>query len=267
MDEAEYDNKTIGLLEHVWGDGFLSPGGPAEVDLIVGKAELANKLMLDLGCGTGGITIHLAKQHKLRRIVGFDVEAPAHVIARKQLENTLDIDAEIDFVLGKPGPLPFEDASFDLVFTKDALIHVENLDNTLLEVNRVLKPDGIFLGCDWMARDKGNLSVEMQSYLESEGFEFAPKTMQDYKNAFESGNFGSIEMTNRNQWHKGQVKQEIEHIGNTYYSELVEKFGAQFIDDQLNAWNHLSIVSNSGELFPAHFYCQKRLPKMIVKSE
>jgi len=38
----------------------------------------------------------------------------------------------------------------------------------------------------------------------------------------------------------------------------VRKFGSEFIDEQLNAWKHLSIVSNRGELFPAHFYCEKR---------
>ena len=258
MDEPEYDNRTIELLEHIWGDGYLSPGGPTEVDLIVAKADLANKTVLDIGCGTGGITIHLAKQYAVRKIVGFDVERPGHEMAKRQLSNTLQMDTEIDFVLGEPGALPFEDAAFDLVFTKDALIHVENIDSTLLEINRVLKSGGVFVGCDWMARDSGNISTEMQEYLESEGFEFAPKTMDDYRKAFDSGNFGSIEMTNRNQWHKEQVKQEIEHISNTYHAELVEKFGTEFIDEQLNAWNHLSIVSNSGELFPAHFYCEKK---------
>jgi len=258
LEQPEYDTRTIELLEHIWGDGFLSPGGPAEVDLIVAKADLVNKALLDIGCGTGGITLHLAKQYQLRKIVGFDVERPGHEMARRQLSNTTQVNAEIEFFLGEPGPLPFEDAYFDIVFTKDALIHVENIDNTLLEVNRVLKPGGIFLGCDWMARDSGNISIEMQDYLESEGFEFAPKTMDDYRRAFDSGNFGSIEMTNRNQWHKEQVEREIEHIGNTHHAELVRKFGSEFIDEQLNAWKHLSIVSSRGELFPAHFYCEKR---------
>ena len=47
MDEPEYDEKVIKLLEHVWGDGFLSPGGSEEVDLIVAKADFKEAVVLN----------------------------------------------------------------------------------------------------------------------------------------------------------------------------------------------------------------------------
>ena len=31
QDEILYDTQVIGFLEEIWGDGFLSPGGPDEV--------------------------------------------------------------------------------------------------------------------------------------------------------------------------------------------------------------------------------------------
>ena len=31
QDEVLYDTQVIGFLEEIWGDGFLSPGGPQEV--------------------------------------------------------------------------------------------------------------------------------------------------------------------------------------------------------------------------------------------
>ncbi len=40
--------------------------------------------------------------------------------------------------------LPYEDATFDLVFNNSGLEHVTNLDNALAEVARVLSPTGIF---------------------------------------------------------------------------------------------------------------------------
>lgn len=258
MEEPEYDSAAIGLLEHVWGDGYLSPGGSEEVDLIIGDVSLSGKNVLDLGCGTGGITKYLASKHKLQSIVGFDVESPGHEKAKQLLsEINTDESSDMSFVLGKPGPLPFEDHTFDVVFTKDALIHVEDLNFTLDEIHRILRPSGIFLGSDWMASKEGQNSSDMQKYLESEGFEFAPKTMEEYRASMSSSHFHSIKTANRNSWHKQQVQHEIEHIGRDHHEELVRKFGKDFIDEQLVAWANLSVVAQSGELFPAHFYAEK----------
>ena len=49
-----------------------------------------------------------------------------------------------------PGPLPFADASFDIVFSKDALLHVPDKDALFAEIFRVLKPGGVFAASDWM---------------------------------------------------------------------------------------------------------------------
>lgn len=257
MDTPEYDDRTIKLLEHVWGTGYLSPGGSDEVDLIVSKASFEQATVLDLGCGTGGITRHLARTYPLHQITGYDVEAPAHEVAIQRLnESDTNTDKTIQFVLGEPGPLPFDDNTFDIVFTKDALIHVENLDHTLSEIARVLKQQGTLAGCDWMTLQEENHSAELKDYLESEGFEFAPKSINQYRHSMQTAGFTSIELSNRNVWHKEQVQKEIEHISQTHQQELTQKFGKDFIDEQLNAWNHLSVVANKGELFPAHFYCR-----------
>ena len=36
--EPEYDDTAIRFLEALWGDGYLSPGGPEEVDRVIGAA-------------------------------------------------------------------------------------------------------------------------------------------------------------------------------------------------------------------------------------
>ena len=64
----------MAVLEAVWGEGYLSPGGSDEIRMIVEGVALAGKAVLDLGCGTGGITRFLAETYRRAFIVGIDAE-------------------------------------------------------------------------------------------------------------------------------------------------------------------------------------------------
>ena len=58
-DEGEYGKKQIDTLEMIWGEGYLSPGGASEIDLILNDKSLKNKKILDIGCGCGLSLIHI----------------------------------------------------------------------------------------------------------------------------------------------------------------------------------------------------------------
>ena len=74
MSEEHYPPRLIAMLESVWGEGFLSPGGAEEVARVVGGLDLAGKAVLDIGCGAGGIDIALVRQHGAGHVLGLDVE-------------------------------------------------------------------------------------------------------------------------------------------------------------------------------------------------
>ena len=73
--EDEYDDALVTMLELIWGEGFLSPGGPAAARRIVEGLDLKEKDVLDIGCGIGGADVVLAKDFGCR-IVGIDIEGP-----------------------------------------------------------------------------------------------------------------------------------------------------------------------------------------------
>ena len=55
MDENDlYSDAYNDFLAAVWGEGYLSPGGPEEVSRILEGLDLTGARMLDIGCGTGG---------------------------------------------------------------------------------------------------------------------------------------------------------------------------------------------------------------------
>ncbi|HEV2896701.1 MAG TPA: class I SAM-dependent methyltransferase [Pseudaminobacter sp.] len=69
----------------------------------------------DIGCGSGGITLHLVEKHGADHATGFDVEKPVIEAARRRAEKP-GLSERARFVRAAPGPLPFAGASFDVVF-------------------------------------------------------------------------------------------------------------------------------------------------------
>ena len=52
----EYDTRMLTLLQIIWGEGFLSPGGPAEVEAALAGRDIRGARVLDIGCGIGAST-------------------------------------------------------------------------------------------------------------------------------------------------------------------------------------------------------------------
>jgi cyclopropane fatty-acyl-phospholipid synthase-like methyltransferase len=51
----DYDTAMLDMLQIIWGEGYLSPGGPQAVREIMQGLDLAGKRVLDIGCGIGGL--------------------------------------------------------------------------------------------------------------------------------------------------------------------------------------------------------------------
>jgi ubiquinone/menaquinone biosynthesis C-methylase UbiE len=96
---------------------------------------------LDLGCGPGGFLTLAAPM--CGRIVGVDVVPSFAQQCEQQIERAGLTNASV--ILNTNPRLPFDDAEFDRVLMVDTIHHLEDVEATLAEVHRVLKPDGTFL--------------------------------------------------------------------------------------------------------------------------
>ena len=82
-----YSKNHIEFLEKLWGDGYLSPGGPDEVKRILGSIKLSNATVLDIGCGSGGITVSLFEDYGAKKVIGIDIETDVCVAATARVKS------------------------------------------------------------------------------------------------------------------------------------------------------------------------------------
>jgi len=109
---------------------------------LVEQAGLApGQQVLDLGCGTGALTLLSKRAKPGIEIVGLDPDAKALARARHKAE---DAGLALRLEQGFGDALPFPDESFDRVLSSFMFHHLETAQKpaVLREVHRVLRPGG-----------------------------------------------------------------------------------------------------------------------------
>ncbi|MEO2034360.1 MAG: class I SAM-dependent methyltransferase [Planctomycetaceae bacterium] len=99
--------------------------------------------LLDVGCGPGTITVGLAR--RVASVHAIDLAASQTEIARQYAER--EQLQNVTFKTGSCYELPYDDQSFDRVFSHALLEHLGEPVRALAEFRRVLKPGGVVGVC------------------------------------------------------------------------------------------------------------------------
>lgn len=255
MSDDHYPPRLIAMLEAVWGEGFLSPGGPDEVARVIGNHDLTGKSVLDIGCGAGGIDIALVRNHGAGYVTGLDVEDPVLTHARALVARG-GLTGRIGLVKVAPGPLPFAPASFDVVFSKDSIVHIPDKQALMAEVFRVLKPGGWFLASDWLI-GTDTISPLMAEYIAAEGLDFGMATPGRYLQAMAAAGFSDGRTTSRNAWYRARAREELARLQGEAGAAAARVVGQGFVDHNIEIWRRMIPVLDSGEHCPTHLAARR----------
>lgn len=150
---------------HVWGGEDIHVGLYEREDEPIAEAsrrtvrrmaDLADTLtpatrVLDLGAGYGGSMRFLAK-HFNCRCVALNL-AEVENERNRRMTREAGLEQNIEIVEGDFTDLDFDDASFDLVWSQEALLHAGDRARVCAEAVRVLKPGGRMIFTDPMQTD------------------------------------------------------------------------------------------------------------------
>jgi phosphoethanolamine N-methyltransferase len=189
----EYFDNMVTMLELIWGDGYMAPGGPGHVAKMLTGIETHGKRILDIGCGIGGPAFEMARTHGAD-VVGIDLEAPLVARANRSAID-LDLGDRCSFQTVTPGPLTFADESFDIVISSGAFTQVPDKPAILAEARRVLRPGGHLSSYEWF-RAEGEYSDDMRYWFEVEGLTYALETLRSYRDQVSAAGFIDVAIEN-----------------------------------------------------------------------
>ena len=149
--------------------------------------------------------------------------------------------------------------SFDIVTSKDSIIHITDKQALSQEIFRILEPGGWFAASDWLAGYEDQPSAEMQAYIDAEGLDFNLASATIYAEALQAAGFVDIGITDRNEWYQQQARVERGQLAGALSEGLASQLGNDFLEHQIDIWDKMIVALDQGQLRPTHLRARKPL--------
>lgn len=253
--ENEYYDNMVTMLELIWGDGYMAPGGPGNVAKLLDGIDAQGKRILDIGCGIGGPVFEMAKTHGAD-VVGIDLESPLIDRAKRDAKKH-GLENQCTFQKTEVGPLPFDDQSFDVVISSGAFTQIMDKSGILGESLRVLRPGGHLRCYDWL-KPAGEFSDDMHYWFKVEGLTYALETLEGYEQHLLDAGFTDVTTTDASDWYRSEARREYQLIKGDLYPRMVELLGQSDADHFVEDWRAMVVVIDKGEMLQG--YCRGRRP-------
>jgi len=250
---VQYPPEFTNRLEVLWGEGFLSPGGAEEVCEILRSINLQGKSVLDIGCGTGGVEVVLAKQLNAGSVTGIDVEPQLIDCSQQRIEKH-GLQDRVNLKLVKPGPFDFPDNQFDVVFSKDSMIHIADKNALFKEVLRVLKPGGQFAASDWLVGENAESSKEWKTLQHIAHLNFEVATSQKCEASLTQAGFDQVKTRDRNGWYAPITQHELEQLEGSLREDILAIATEESYQNWLAVRRALRDATHAGVLRPTHLF-------------
>lgn len=176
-DIREFYDASSGLWESIWGEhmhhGYYGRDGSYKLDRRQAQIELIEELLrwagcdennapqniIDVGCGIGGSTLHLAQKFGCQA-TGITL-SPVQASRAKERAAERGLDSRVRFEVANALEMPFEDNTFDLVWSLESGEHMPDKTKFIQECYRVLQPGGKLILATWCHRETNSLAGEL----------------------------------------------------------------------------------------------------------
>lgn len=144
-----------------------------------------DSVVLDVGCG-GGNTISLLTQRVIKgKVCGIDYSKESVEVTKKKNKKAIK-KGLVEIVQASVLDIPYSKESFDFVTAIQTHYHLEDLKNSFIEINRVLRTQGEFL----ILSESYKIRYHMSKY----------KLKSELSNLYKDTGFKNIKILEENGW-------------------------------------------------------------------
>lgn len=163
--EDQFDDETSRQIEAV----YQTPDVIAQREKILAMlAPQQGETALDIGCGPGLTTQALALQVGASgKVIGVDIADPMLSIAKRRCENLSQVSFEKCDILS----MPYDTARFDIALATQVYEYVESIEESLVELARVVRKGGRVLlvdtdweSCVWASSDDARMRRVLETW-------------------------------------------------------------------------------------------------------
>lgn len=200
--------------------------------------------VLDLGAGYGGAARHLAREHGAH-VTCLNLSDKENA-RNRELTEEQGLSGRIEVVHGAFEDIPFPEASFDILWSQDAILHSGDRKRVLDEAARVLKPGGEFIFTDPMQADDADDFQKLKPIYERihlpnlASFAF-------YEAELHTRGFQTVEierLTGQLRTHYNRVREEL----GARRDALKDQISSDYAERMLNGLKHWVDGADAGQL-------------------
>lgn len=184
---TRYSRRNILRSEAMYGHGYQSPGGVDAVERFCKKLRMRQGLnILEIGSGLGGASFHFARQYGAT-VVGLDT-ARAMVELSTERAKEAGLTA-VSFLEGDIRTVPLKKGSFDLAWSRDCILYVQEKDLAWKNIHAALKQGGRLFVTDF-CKGKGPRSEAFNEYMDRCAFHLVD--LDDYERLVKAAGFKQV---------------------------------------------------------------------------
>jgi len=170
QESEQYSPRSIRRYERIFGADFLSSGGIETTTAICKSLNIqSGARVLDVGSGLGGSAFHMRRAYGAV-VTGVDT-LPQMIAMSTQRAADYGLD-DVKFIEGDILELDLPEASFDLAYSRDAFLYIQDKAALFRKLHRLLAPGGRLFVSDY-AHGAGPLSKEFTEYAAGAGYYLA----------------------------------------------------------------------------------------------
>uniref|UniRef100_A0A914URA3 phosphoethanolamine N-methyltransferase n=1 Tax=Plectus sambesii TaxID=2011161 RepID=A0A914URA3_9BILA len=231
LDKTQYTDTGIFSYEWIFGAGFISPGGAQENLKFLEKLHIKpGQRMLDVGAGIGGNAHQVATEYG-GCVTGVDLSSNMLAIALDRAHDAKD--TRIQYLITDVLKYDFPAETFDIVYSRDCIQHIDDTKSMFQRYFKWLKPGGKVL-ITMYAKGSGEFTAEFAEYVKQRQYHL--KSLKEFTDFAKSAGFADVRGEDMTPRFAAILHQEIANAEKNK-TDFLKKFTEETYNGLLTGWN------------------------------